>query len=179
MSSIFQRIKRGLRKRHPDIYEATKNYAKEQGVRVDDVLGAAVSSYLSTTDEGKEALEDAIEARAESGGGGGTGMKGIEQALSMFERMSKATVDMMTTAQKAGQDLIRGSLLNEIKNQAQTIEEIKQIGASGGKGGIEDVLATALVNKMLQGAGVSIVKKEKGTTKKSGEGKVDKIEEPA
>lgn len=175
--SVFQRIKQVFRRGHPDIYAAVKDYAKESGARVDDVIGAALASYLSTSDEGKEALEDAMAARRESGGGGAGGMKGIKEALEIFKDMADTTVSMMTSAQEAGQKLLRGSLLTELKSQAETIEEIKRIGGESGKGSIEDILATALINKLLAGAGVKTEKGSKGRKVKSGTGNVDEVEE--
>lgn len=175
MSKIMSRIKRMFRKRHPDIYEATKKYAEGQGLRIDDVIGAGLSSYLSTTSDGKEALENAIEERGRKGGGSST--SGMEEALQMFERMVDTSVKLMTKSQEAGQQLIKGSLLTELKSQAETIEAIKSIGAEGGKGSIEDVLATAFVNRLLEGKGISFKKKTTKKKKKSGKGKVVEIEE--
>lgn len=174
--SWMDRLRGVFRRGHPDIYEAAKAYADEVGIPVTDVLGAAVSSYLSSDSEGKARLENALSERRKGGGGGEGGMAGIEAALGMFEKMVDTSVKLMTKSQEAGQTLIKGSLLNELRGQAETIEEIRKIGASGDKGGLEDVLAEAFIKRMFEGKGLTLSKGKK-SKKKSGKGKVDEIEE--
>ena len=169
--SFFGRFRRG----HPDIYEAAREYAKAKGIDVEDVTGAALSAYLSSDQEGKEALESAIEERRAKGGG--SSMAGMKEALAMFESMVDTSVKLMTKSQEAGQTLIKGSLLNELKNQAETVEAIRSIGATSGKGSLEDTLATAFINRILSGAGVNIQASTKTPAKQSGTGKIEKTTE--
>ena len=181
MSSILKAIGKKFRRGHPDIFQAVRLYAQSKGLDPEDVVAAATSAYLSTDEEGRDKLETAISERKASGGGGGEEAS-LEKALSMFERMVDTSVKLMTKSQEAGQTLIKGSLLNEIKSQAETIEAIKTIGATGGKGSIEDTLATAFVNGLLSRVGASVGGGGGGNPKTkvtSGKGTTEKVTEPA
>lgn len=179
MSSILAKIGKRFRRGHPDIFQAVRAYAQSKGLDPEDVVAAATSAYLSTDEEGRDKLETAISERKASGGSGSE-EAGLEKALAMFERMVDTSVKLMTKSQEAGQQLIKGSLLNELKTQAQTIEEIKSIGASGGKGSIEDRLAGAFVDGVLRNVGASMGGSGSDKTKTkvtSGKGAVEKVSE--
>jgi hypothetical protein len=165
---LLDRLLRAFRKKHPELYEALVEYAKKRGVKVTDVLGSAVASYLSADEEGKAELEKVIASKAYTP----MGVRGFQEFMDIFKTTANAMVEMMVSIQKAGQELVRGSLLNELKSNIETIEEIKKIGAEGGKGGFEEALAEAAINLLLGRAGAV-----KPSTKPSGTGSVKEIVE--
>jgi hypothetical protein len=164
---LLDKLLRAFRKKHPELYEALKDYADKRGVKVTDVLGSAVASYLSADEEGKAELEKVIASKAYTP----MGVRGFQEFMDIFKTTASAMVEMMVSIQKAGQELVRGSLLNELKSNIETVEEIKKIGASGGKGGFEETLAEAAMNILLGRVGV------KPSTKPSGSGEVKEIVE--
>ena len=89
-------------------------------MKPDDVIAAAVSAYLTADDEGKEELEEAVRSLKARQASGGMSFQQVADVL-------KGVTDLMTTVQQTAQNLVRASLVNEIKGVMQTVEDIKKI----------------------------------------------------
>ncbi|MCM8802830.1 MAG: hypothetical protein NC827_05940 [Candidatus Omnitrophica bacterium] len=165
---MLDKIARVFKKKHSDIYEALVRYAEKRGVKISDVIGSAVLSYLSADEEGKAELEKMVAEKAYTP----VGQKSYQAFLETFTNTAKTIVDTMVTIQEAGQRLVKGSILNELKSNIETIEEIKKIGASGGSESLEDILASAFIKTLLGRAGIRLPEK-----RESGTGKVKEIKE--
>lgn len=167
-----QRIRNLLGRGHGDIYEAAKKYADERGVAVTDVLASAVSSYLAADEEGKATLEEAMSKRRASGGGGTDAMAAVELFTTMADSMSK----MFGAVNELRSSVSIGSMVSDFETVTTAVDKLKGLGAEKGKGSTEDILAEALikgmVNKMVGSTELTDKK-----TKKTGDGKVEKIEQ--
>jgi len=170
-SKIKRLLSRVFGRKYPDLYDAVKSYAEKRGLKPEHVIASAVAAYLSADEEGKEELEEAMKSLAAKRGGSG-GMN-----LQQFKAYMDAFVDAMVRIQEAGQKLVKGMIVNELRGTIETIEEIKKIGSeSGGQGTIEDLLAAALINRILGGYGISLPSKNI-PARRTGKGKVEKLEE--
>ena len=176
MVKIRKILKRIFSRGYPDLYTAVKNYAEKRGISVDDVMAAALTTYLSADEEGKAELEEAIRNLKFRRGGGGASFKDFMQ---QFKDFADVMIDLMTKIHGAGQQLIRGMLVNELKGTVETIQEIRRIGAESGGGTftLEDLLAQAFLARILRGFGVNPNQLSKVKSKKTGKGKVEVIEE--
>ncbi|MBA7698385.1 hypothetical protein ES703_107062 [subsurface metagenome] len=172
ISKVTDILKRVLRRTHPDVYEAVKEYASEKNIRIGDVVAASVSSYLSADDEGKDVLEKAL---AERKGGGGGGTTGIKTAVSLFKDMCEAMSTMFTTLNTAKSNLSAASIVADYKAIATAAEEIKKVGSEGGSGSIGDSLADAFVRNIIEtGLGGKLRKKK--STRTTGKTPVEKLD---
>lgn len=174
-------LKRLLGRRHPEIYDALKAYARKKGMRVDDVIAAAVATYLSMDDEGKEELEMAIQQlKAKAQAQNPYSPEAIKSALQLFKDVMEITVDAMTKVQGAAQQLVRNSLINELRSNMEMVKEIKQLGEEGGKGSLDDIIAQAFLGAMMSRLGanqlVGLASPSRGKRVKAGTGKVEQLE---
>jgi len=163
IGSVFKRS-------HPDIYQATKAYAEAKGIKVDDVVGAAVSAYLSADDEGKEKLEAAIAERRETGGGVGNikaTMGLMKDFLGMFTEFSKSMAESRAAMQVS-------SVVADYQAISEAAKKIGAAGAESGSGTMEDVIGKAIIGNILTGLGA---KKEVASQKKVGTAPVQEIGE--
>ena len=156
-------LSRVFRRGHPDVYTAAKLYAEKKGIATSDVIAAATTAYLASDAEGKEELEQAVQARRSSGGGSGISMK---PAIEMFKEMCGAMGDMFNTMNTARSTLQASSLVADYKAVTSAAQEIKKIGGEGGSGSLEDKVAEIFLTKMLGGS-------LKGAKSKKKTGKAD------
>jgi hypothetical protein len=142
-------LKRIFKKGHPDLYRLLQQKAEEQGVTVEDLLAAGASAIISSTDKGAEELAQLMRERRE-----GSGKDESEMFIKVMDKYSgvmDTMVNSMVKIQEAGQKLVRGSLLNEVKGTFETAESIKSMGAEGGGGGLLDKVAGELIGNILTG----------------------------
>jgi len=169
-------MKRIFGRGYPEIYSALKDYAKSKGLKVEDVIAAAVTSYMAADEEAKEKLEEAItELKVKRSSSG----MNYEQFLDMFSKMMDITVNAMVKVHQAGQELVKSSVINELKSTIETVEEIKRLGQEGGKGSIEDLISQIMIGSILKRLGASNIPLQKIGSKgrKTGKGKVINLEE--
>ena len=174
MRKLSKKIKSILRRvfgrSHPDIYTAVKDYAEKKGLDVGDVVAAAVSAYLASDAEGKEALEKAVaESRSVKSGGGGANLK---VAINLFKEMCGAMGELFTTMNEARSKLSAASLIADYKAVTEAAQQIKKLGSESGSGTLEDTIATIFLQNLLGGK-LPKVKSRKPT----GQAPVEKIGE--
>jgi len=163
----------GLRRRHPDVYKAARDYAEKRGIAVADLQAAAISSYLASDEEGKEVLESAMEERAKSGGGKGTD---VTAAVDMFVKMSEGITKMFNAVNDMKNAVSISAVVSDIEAITTAVDKIKTKGAEKGSGSLEDKIAGAFVDgliKRVAGGAVSTSKR----TKETGTGTIEKVEE--
>jgi len=166
MGRLTEVMRRVFKRKSPELYDALRRYCEKKGVKIEDALNSAVALYLNADEEGRKELEDAFAEirRMRSSGGGFGNVKEFVEAI-------KAVGDLMTTVQSTAHSLVKNSLLTEVKNQMELAKSIASMGQEGGKGSLEDLLATTILSNVL---GLPIRKQQ---TKSTGKGKVEEIGE--
>jgi len=162
--ALFGTFKRG----HPDIYKLVKKYCDERGLNVSDVTASAVVTWIASDESAKEELENAM-AKRRIGGGGGGGSSGFN--VTPFKEMCEAMGTMFKAMNEAKAGMSMASMLADFKAVSTTLTEMKKSGSEAGAGSMEDLLATALIGKILGGA-----KGEKAAKTQTGVGKIKKVE---
>ena len=142
IKSILRRV---FGRSHPDIYTAVKDYAEKKGLDVGDVVAAAVSAYLASDAEGKEALEKAV-AESKPAKGGSTSLK---PAIGLFKEMCEAMGELFTTMNEARSKLSAASLIADYKAVTEAAQEIKKLGSESGSGTLEDTIAVSYTHLTL------------------------------
>ena len=160
--ALFRAFKRG----HPDVYGALKKYCDERGLNVSDVVASASMTWIAADEEGKKDLEEAMKKRRTGDGGSSSSMK---PAIGMFKEMCEAMGSMFEAMNKARAGMSMQSMLSDFKAVSNTLTEMKKAGSEGGKGSMEDLLATALITKIFGG-------KEGAAKKQTGTGKVKTVD---
>jgi len=175
MKGMLKRFWRRLRKSHPDVADALKEYCSKKGVTVDDVIAAAVATYLAADTEGKEELEKQFAQRRMFQ----AGQINIQQTLSILKEAMKAVTDMMSAVQDASWGLVRKSVVNEFKNMVQTVEEVKRMGEERGgiAGNLADQFISAVLARMLTGGSPLDLAEagKKKPIKRTGEAEVEEV----
>lgn len=171
LPTILSRI---LKRSHPDVLEATKRYAEAKGVDISDVVASALSAYLSADDAGKDELEKAMaERRLSEGSPRATDIRGatevVKDLLQTYAEMSKAIAETRANFQVA-------QIVSDYKAMAEAAKELTTAGQSKGAGSIEDVIAQAMVGKLLGGLGAT---RRPSETVETGRAPVKKIDEEA
>ncbi len=138
--ALFGIFKRG----HPDIYGALKKYCEERGINVSDVTASAIAAWMAGDDDSKEMLEDAMSKRRIGGGKGSSGFN-----VAPFKEMCEAMGTMFEAMNKAKAGMSMSSMLADFKAVSTTLTEIKKAGSEGGKGSMDDLLATVLIKRFL------------------------------
>lgn len=163
-----------FRRGHPDIHEAVKLYAEEHGIAQTDVIGAAVTAYLSSDDvEGKALLEKTLGDRRKGGGGGKPDMVAVAE---MFTDMTKGMTSLFTSVNELRSSVSIGAIVSDFKTVTGAVEEIKSMGGQSGTGSVDDRLADAFVEGIVRRiAGGEYPVKRRKPDKPAGE--VDEIEE--
>jgi len=144
IKSILRRV---FGRSHPDIYTAVKDYAEKRGLDVGDVVAAAVSAYLASDAEGKEALEKAVASSRPAK----SGSVSLRPAIEMFKEMCGAMGDMFKTMNEARSSLQAASLIADYKAVTEAAQEIKKLGSESGSGSLEDTIATIFLENLLGG----------------------------
>lgn len=164
-ATFFRMFKRG----HPDIYTAFKHYCDEHGINQSDVAASAIAAWMASDEESKPELEKIMKERR-TGGGGGTGS--IDASLNVFTKVCKSMGEMFDAMNKARAGMSISAMLSDFKAVSSTISEMKGAASQAGKGSTEDYLLGVLLKKMFgeaEGLG--------GLKKKTGKGKVKKVED--
>lgn len=162
MGRLTEVMRRVFKRKSPELYEALREYCQRKGVKIEDALNSAVALYLNADEEGREKLEEAMEQIRLA--------KRSSVSMEDYINMIKATGDLMTSVQQVARDLVKNSLLNEVKSQIELAKSIARIGEeSGGSSTIEGAFANMLLSRVL---GVPVPQKTK-----SGKGKVEEINE--
>lgn len=162
--ALFRKFKKG----HPDIYGVLKKYCDERGINVSDVTASAIAAWMASEDDSKEMLEDVMEKRR-TGGGGKGGSSGFN--VQPFKEMCEAMGTMFKAMNEAKAGMSMASMLADFRAVSNTLTEMKKAGSEGGKGSMEDLVATALISKFLPNFA-----KKSATKKTTGTGSVKKVE---
>lgn len=171
-----ERIVSVFRRGHPDIHEAVRTYAEEHGVAQTDVIGAAVSAYLSSEDaEGKALLEKTLAERRKGGGGGGE-KADMAAAVKMFTDMTDGMTNLFTAVNELRSSVSIGAIVSDFETVTGAVEKIKTMGSEGGGGSVDDRLADAFVEGLIRrvAGGEAITRRRRD--KSEPDGKVEKIE---
>ena len=176
MSRALEVMKRLLGRRHKDIYMMAKEYAEKRGLKVEDVMASALAAYIAADDEeAKAKIEEIITSREQR-----ARQPNYDDFLAMFERMMNITVDAMVKVHRAGQELVKSSLINEIKSNIETVKEIQKMGSEGGKGSIDDLIANALIASFMQRMAIpappGAEPPSRGLRRRAGTGEVSELE---
>lgn len=166
-------LSRVFKRGHPDVYTAAKLYAEKKGIATTDVVASAVTAYLASDAEGKEELEQAVQARRSSGGGGGKAS--LKPAIEMFKEMCGAMGDMFNTMNTARSSLQASSLIADYKAVTSAAQEIKKIGGEGGSGSLEDTIATVFLENLFGGKMKGRLKGKK-SGKSTGKAEVEEVD---
>lgn len=173
LSKVKNKLVSMFRGQHGDIYKAAKDYAEERGLNVGDVTAAAVSAYLSADEEGKEALETAIK---ESRGGKGGGQTDVAAAVKMFGDMAASVTTMFNAVNEMKNAVSINSMVSDFEALTTAMNKLKTAGVEKGAGSMEDKIADAfvqgIVNRMTGGGEPPPHK-----TVKTGKGEVKKVED--
>lgn len=167
LPSIISRL---LKRAHPDIYEAAKSYAEARGIDVSDVIASAISAYLSADEQGKEELEKAMAERRLRHGSS----IDIKGAVNMLRDFMQTFSELSKTIAETRANFQISQIISDYKAISEAAKEISQIGQSKGSGSLEDLIAQAMINRLLGGLGTAPQSKE---FKKTGKANVEKIEE--
>lgn len=147
---MIRRLINSLRRRHKDIYELAKEYAEEKGVPIGDVIAAGLTALMGADEEMRDQLIEVIRQRG--GGGGGTSLNQLKELVGLFKDLTSAVADIMSAAQEVSYNVAKRSIVTELKNTMETVEEIKRIGQS--RGGVDQGIADAFINLLLSRVGV-------------------------
>jgi len=161
-------LSRFLKRSHPDIYEALKEYCEKKGLEIGDVVAASVSAYLSADEEGKDELERVMEEKR-------TKMKstGIKEAVGVLKELVDVYKDLSEAFASMRTSFHVSQIIADYKALSDAAKQISELGQSKGAGSLEDVFARAFIDRMLSGFGKSMPLQ----STKTGKGKVEKIDE--
>jgi len=167
-SALFKVFKRG----HPDIYDALKDYCDKHGYNMSDVVASAVAAFMSADTEGKdELIEKMSQRRAVQPSGSPLQVK---TTLELFKDFCGVMKEMFSAMNEARANMSIQAMLSDFKAVSNAMTEIQKAGSEGGKGSMEDLLASAIITRILGGFGV---KKPPSNTTPSGRGKVMEVGE--
>jgi hypothetical protein len=166
LKRIFSRLKR----RHPDVYAVLRKYCDERGMSIEDVVAAAVATWLASDEEAKKDLEEAMAARSRAHGSS----PDIREAVSMFREMCGAMGDMFKAMAEARSSLTVTSIVEEYRAISNAAREIKSMGESGGEGSVDSIVARMFLERLL---GIGPSQSAPRGKRKTGSAEVEKVEE--
>lgn len=159
---FFKIFKRG----HPDIYDAFKRYCDKQGINQSDMAASAIAAWMASDEESKSELEQVMKERRTGGRGGGKA--DIKASLGVFKEVCGSMGEMFKTMNEARAGMSISAMLSDFEAVSATISKMKGKASEAGKGSAEDLLLTAILSRILPGAG--------SVKKKTGTGKVKKVD---
>ncbi len=149
---IMNLLKR-FKKKHPDIDRIAGELAKQYGVSKSDIIAAAVTAYANAAgDENmREQLAHVIAGRKSNTV---SEMNVLKDAIIMFKDVFEAVADVMAKSQETALKVAKNSIIQELKSNVETIEEIKKLGSTAGKGSMTDIIAESFIRNILSNIGV-------------------------
>jgi len=159
-TALFKRLKRS----HPDIYDALKEYCDKHGYNMGDVVASAVATFMAADEEGKKELLEKMAQRRTA-----PVTYNVSETLRLFKDFCNIMGDMFRTINEARASMSVQALISDFKAVSNAMNEIQKAGSEAGKGSLEDLLAAAFIQNLLGQFGV---RKSPAKTTSSGRGKV-------
>jgi len=134
-----------LVRRHPDVYKVLKNYCDKQGYKMEDVVAAALSTYLSADEESRKELEQAFAERAEmirAKTSPTAALKSLTETLQSVAELFKALNEFRSAVSIQ-------SLASEYKAFVSAAKEIASEATTSSSGSIDQLIASFFLSRLF------------------------------